>query len=35
LRSLQGVGANVLGTVMNNFEVSKHGTSPYSYSNFK
>ena len=33
LRNLQGVGANVLGTVMNNFEVSKHGTSPYSYSN--
>src|SRR5215218_1980748 len=35
LRSLQGVGANVLGTVMNNFEVPKHGASPYSYSNFK
>lgn len=30
LRSLQGVGANVLGTVMNNFEVSRGGNSPYS-----
>jgi capsular exopolysaccharide synthesis family protein len=30
LRSLQGVGANVLGTVMNNFEVSRGATSPYS-----
>jgi capsular exopolysaccharide synthesis family protein len=30
LRSLQGVGANVLGTVMNNFEASRGGTSPYS-----
>jgi capsular exopolysaccharide synthesis family protein len=30
LRSLQGVGANVLGTVMNNFEVSRGGNSANS-----
>jgi capsular exopolysaccharide synthesis family protein len=30
LRSLQGVGANVLGTVMNNFDVPRGGKSPYS-----
>ncbi|MDQ5826958.1 MAG: CpsD/CapB family tyrosine-protein kinase [Chloroflexota bacterium] len=31
LRGLRGVGANVLGTVMNNFEVSRGGNTPYSY----
>jgi capsular exopolysaccharide synthesis family protein len=30
LRNLQGVGANVLGTVMNNFEVSRGTSTPYS-----
>jgi len=30
LRSLQGVGANVLGTVMNSFEASRGGNTPYS-----
>jgi capsular exopolysaccharide synthesis family protein len=30
LRSLQGVGANVLGTVMNNFDVPRGGKAPYS-----
>jgi capsular exopolysaccharide synthesis family protein len=29
LRTLRGVGANVLGTVMNNFEVSRGGNTPY------
>jgi len=31
LRGLRGVGANVLGTVMNNFEVSRSGNTPYNY----
>jgi capsular exopolysaccharide synthesis family protein len=31
LRTLRGVGANVLGTVMNNFEAPKGGTSKYSH----
>jgi capsular exopolysaccharide synthesis family protein len=30
VRSLQGVGANVLGTVMNNIEVSRRKNTPYS-----
>jgi capsular exopolysaccharide synthesis family protein len=30
VRSLQGVGANVLGTVMNNTEVSRRKNTPYS-----
>jgi capsular exopolysaccharide synthesis family protein len=31
LRTLRGVGANVLGTVMNNFEVPKGGTTKYGH----
>ncbi len=31
VRSLQGVGANVLGTVLNNFEVSRSGNTPYGH----
>jgi capsular exopolysaccharide synthesis family protein len=31
LRTLRGVGANVLGTVMNNFEVPKGGSTPYGH----